>query len=388
MALRAGGTGEALLLAMKKKSRHSNNADGGSKKRGQVRTSEDHKQTKKKKKTGEGRGGRSAGGAEKAEKGGGGGGGGHRGGGGEGSWGGGCLCCFCRACSSFHISASLRISCGRFLDNQWVELSLTFFTIFALFAEDIRMLWTSVEADPFFDALTIFFLILFTAEICMSCVARRDYLLHLFFYLDVISLLSLILDLSWVDAAMHTWAEGGGGVSDGGGDASELSGMSKAGKAGSKVARMLRLIRLVRLIRVAKLYKNLSFTGNTKKNNRRYTAGGGGGVGGGDGGKGDGGEDGSFLEPGNSMDSDLKEEDGGRRGSDGELLEGKNDGSVEDEFESEVSKQLTELTTRKIVFVVLSLTLVLPLLSTEHYLTRFASERSTLEVLAEYATGT
>ncbi|PFH32137.1 adenylate and guanylate cyclase catalytic domain-containing protein [Besnoitia besnoiti] len=253
------------------------------------------------------------------------------------------------------ISPRVRLLCCRFLDNRVAEGVLMVLTLYALFGDDLRLLATPRSADPVFDAITSLALVAFCSEIILSCVGRKDYLFHLFFYLDVLSLLSLVLDLSSVDEAMHIWADDTNAD-----NSSEVSPASRAGKAGSKVARMLRLIRLVRLIRVAKLYKNISFSSKTRAEEDEAF--------------------GSFLEPGTSMDDDLKEdEEPERRKDNGET-------PAEDEFESEVGKQLTEKTTRKIVFVVLALTLVLPILSEENYITRLASEKSTLEIVAEYAT--
>jgi len=53
-------------------------------------------------------------------------------------------------------------------------------------------------ADPWFDGLTAFAIVLFLFEWSVSCVGKVNYTWSFFFYLDGISTLSLILDLTFV----------------------------------------------------------------------------------------------------------------------------------------------------------------------------------------------
>eukprot|EP00070_Physeter_catodon_P026351 XP_028333245.1 uncharacterized protein LOC112062785 [Physeter catodon] len=263
--------------------------------------------------------------------------------------------------SFFIIPPPVRRLCGQIVDNKITELFLFILTIYALFGGDIRILATSVKADTAFDVVTCMVLLCFSVEIILSCIGKRGYIFHLFFYLDLVSVLSLVVDLTWVDSALHMIAESGDSDEN-----SQLVKASRAGKAGSKVARMLRVIRLVRLIRVAKLYKNMTiqvmqrYERSRKMNNlpehleRRD------------------------LDDDDDEDGDLQEE--GSEASGDSAEKGNN------ETESEVGKKLTELTNRKIVLMVLGLTLVLPLLSDENYMSRFLSGKSNLELVAEYAT--
>ncbi|EPT27918.1 adenylate and guanylate cyclase catalytic domain-containing protein [Toxoplasma gondii ME49] len=260
-----------------------------------------------------------------------------------------------RQCVCPKIPPRVRLVCCRVLDNRVVEVTLMLLTFYALFGDDVRRLATSRTADPVFDAFTSVALLAFGLEIVLSAIGKKDYLFHLFFYLDVVSLLSLVLDLSSVDEAMHVWAEEGSSATEG-----DVSQAALAGKAGSKVARMLRLIRLVRLIRVAKLYKNIGFSSAPQQDDefREFD---------------------SFLEPEAIDLDDLKEAPAASK-------RGETSENAAEEFQSEVGKKLTEKTTRKIVFVVLALTLIIPVLSEETIVTKFASEKSGLELVAEYAT--
>lgn len=75
-------------------------------------------------------------------------------------------------------------------------MSLT--TIFALFGDDIRLWFTSKEADPYFDSGLIASFLLFTIEIFINSCVVDDFKYSFFFWLDIIATLSLISDIGWV----------------------------------------------------------------------------------------------------------------------------------------------------------------------------------------------
>ena len=69
-------------------------------------------------------------------------------------------------------------------------------TIFALFGDDFRLAVTSKAADNGFSGTMIGCLVLFSVEIILSLIAKPEYRFSYFFYLDVISTVSLIFDIS------------------------------------------------------------------------------------------------------------------------------------------------------------------------------------------------
>jgi len=84
---------------------------------------------------------------------------------------------------------------NRILDNTVFGIFITIITVYALFGDDFRVLLFNKPADIFFDIITIIAFIAFTFEITISIFAVKGYLFSFFFFLDVISTLSLILDL-------------------------------------------------------------------------------------------------------------------------------------------------------------------------------------------------
>ncbi len=81
------------------------------------------------------------------------------------------------------------------LENTVFSVLINLLTLYALFGDDIRVMTTRKNADIGFDIVTIIALIAFTFEIIFSVLARPGYNFSFFFWLDVISTVSLILDI-------------------------------------------------------------------------------------------------------------------------------------------------------------------------------------------------
>jgi len=130
------------------------------------------------------------------------------------------------------------------VDNAAFSVLAFALTIYALTGDDIRLLFYSLEHDQIFDIFVLTCLVIFSLEILLACLGKDDYIFGFFFWLDVVSTVTLILDLSMVRTAQQ------GGSNDGVDDVRA----SKNARAGARFARIVRIIRLVRII---KLYKTL-----------------------------------------------------------------------------------------------------------------------------------
>jgi hypothetical protein len=126
-----------------------------------------------------------------------------------------------------------------FLDDYRTQTIFMIITIYALFGDDYRLFSVGKDADPTYDAFTIFCFATFIAEIIISISAYYDYLWSYFFWLDTFSTASLILDI--VLLRDQILLAGRGGAFD-----------------YSKMSKVLRLIRMVRLVRISKIYKQIS----------------------------------------------------------------------------------------------------------------------------------
>ena len=82
---------------------------------------------------------------------------------------------------------------------------MTIITIYSLFGDDIRILGFNSYADPTFYILTAIALSAFSIEIIFACFVKDEYWLGFYFWLDLISTISLIMDIGWfMDLVMGT----------------------------------------------------------------------------------------------------------------------------------------------------------------------------------------
>jgi class 3 adenylate cyclase len=129
----------------------------------------------------------------------------------------------------------------KFIDNPKVQLLLLIVTMYSLFSDDYRILVSAKHLDVIYDVFTIICLVIFSIEIFIAAIWKISYFNSYYFYLDILSTASLILDFSPVNNALILFSYTGN------------SGISKIGN-------LLGLIRLFRLVRISKIYKSLSAT--------------------------------------------------------------------------------------------------------------------------------
>jgi hypothetical protein len=134
----------------------------------------------------------------------------------------------------------------KLLESYPIVGTMSLITVYSLFFDDIRSLAFTVAADDICYGVTCFCFVAFAVEIFFASISREGYFLSFFFWLDVVSTLSMIPDIGWVWDLMI-----GGGGSSQAGNAAQLAKTSRAGR----VTRVIRVIRLIRLIRIVKLYK-------------------------------------------------------------------------------------------------------------------------------------
>jgi len=145
------------------------------------------------------------------------------------------------------------VATDKFL-NEWpVTIFMTIITVYALLADDIRLILFEKESDYYFYWMNSFSLGLFLLELSLASLVTADYFIGFYFWLDLVATLSLVTDIAWVwDPIMGTEdvdasnAESAGNVARAG----------RSARIGTRASRVARIIRLIRLIRVVKLYKN------------------------------------------------------------------------------------------------------------------------------------
>lgn len=123
-----------------------------------------------------------------------------------------------------------------------------------------------MEHDVIFYTLTTVSLFFFAVEILLNSIAREGYFLGFFFWLDLISTVSLITDIGWIWDEIVGTSNNEGESADAAQNSAQLARSSRGAKIGSRAGRIARVIRLVRLIRVVKLYKNANYILQDKDN--------------------------------------------------------------------------------------------------------------------------
>ncbi|RHY11958.1 hypothetical protein DYB30_011183 [Aphanomyces astaci] len=139
------------------------------------------------------------------------------------------------------------------LDGRGLNIALGVMTIFALFADDMRIGGFTTEADSAFYVLLLLVFVGFSLEMIANVYARPGYFnrgVSFTFWMDLISTLSILSDVEWVMNLIVPEDTNTKGL------ASTSLQAGKAGRAGTKAGRMVKLIRLIRLIRVSRMFRS------------------------------------------------------------------------------------------------------------------------------------
>jgi class 3 adenylate cyclase len=122
-------------------------------------------------------------------------------------------------------------------------------TIYALIGDDFKVLLWEQPADFVFNIITILVIVVFCIEIVVSSIGKDGYFGSFFFHLDIISTITLLLDLDVVDEMANSMS-------------SDEARSSRTARLGAKAGRVVRVLRLVRIL---KLYKAIYEARQAKK---------------------------------------------------------------------------------------------------------------------------
>ena len=247
------------------------------------------------------------------------------------------------------------------LDNNFTVGLMSIATIYVLFANDIKFMFMPISADWHINLFYVVCLCLFVIEIILLMIAKGNYIFSFFFWMDVISTLSIIFDIDWI---FYPILESFVNLSSNDANSSEVNddnsqSILKNSVSSSKVIRVVRIIRLVRLLRIVKLYK-------------------------------------SALQAKQNLDL-MKKNKENKRQSSSKIRRNVNISTLTGEFsreattdidrnknflkESRISKKLTTSILQKCIIIILTLSIIYPILSEEVYLKDDASQ---FMILSEY----
>eukprot|EP00928_Gymnodinium_smaydae_P037127 TRINITY_DN25819_c0_g2_i6.p1 TRINITY_DN25819_c0_g2~~TRINITY_DN25819_c0_g2_i6.p1 ORF type:complete len:797 (-),score=166.11 TRINITY_DN25819_c0_g2_i6:122-2512(-) len=227
----------------------------------------------------------------------------------------------------------------RVVESITFVLFTTLLTIFALIGDDIRILSTTKEFDFLYSVITMFCLVIFTIEIILSCLGKPDYLCGFFFNLDVVSTASLILDIQFLSEPLMAFINDmDGGENQGEASGNSQTGQMRSGRTARVGAKAGRVVRVIKLVRILKLYKAI-YAARAAKRAKEDD------------------DDSKADDDWGDMDEEEQRQDTGKA-------------SMQ---ESQVGKKLSELTIRRVIVLVLTMLIAVPLLTQENVEEQFSS---------------
>ena len=143
----------------------------------------------------------------------------------------------------------VRVVAKKIMDSNYFSAFMTVLTIYALFGDDMKLTLTDVTADGGFVVAAWICVFFFSFEIQCNIFANPFYLWGFYFWIDLVSTLSILMEIPMV---MDPLTGEMGGAS---GSSAEMAKAGKAGRVGTKASKVIRIVRLVRMVRVVKLYK-------------------------------------------------------------------------------------------------------------------------------------
>ena len=154
----------------------------------------------------------------------------------------------------------------KFLDSTPVLIVMSIFTIYCLFMSDIQLACIRIEFDFTSNVIQCILLAIFAIEWVLNIIAKKDYIWSFFFWLDLISTISLIQDIDWIMNPLLGYSSNRANANRSSVQAAKA--VSKVSSA-SRATRVLRVIRIVRLIRMVKLYKSIYIAKQNQENKER-----------------------------------------------------------------------------------------------------------------------
>lgn len=86
----------------------------------------------------------------------------------------------------------------KILENYAIVGTMSLITLYTLFFDDIRVLALPKSADEECWAVTCLCFALFAIEIILASICKENYFLTFFFWLDIVSTISMLPDIGWI----------------------------------------------------------------------------------------------------------------------------------------------------------------------------------------------
>lgn len=106
--------------------------------------------------------------------------------------------------ASLHSATRLQLIhfCRMIIHNSYFLLLMTIVVVYTLFILNMKFIFSHSEDDVVFDVLTIIAFVIFFAEFIIMMFGDSEYAMSFYFFTDIISMVILIFDLSWIREAI------------------------------------------------------------------------------------------------------------------------------------------------------------------------------------------
>ena len=132
-------------------------------------------------------------------------------------------------------------------NSNYYLISQLCITIFILIEDEIKNLFTKKTADLPFSIIIIIFLVFYIIELIMYSLFIKDYFLNFYFWLDIVSIITTLLDIHWFYNSIIE--------SVGGGKINNLEDLMRRNESKVMLAiKVFKIIRIIRIVRITKLY--------------------------------------------------------------------------------------------------------------------------------------
>jgi hypothetical protein len=134
-----------------------------------------------------------------------------------------------------------------FLNHKYTNLIFMFVSIYSLFADDIRLVASYKSADPVFSTFAILVFLIFSVEIILTFLIDERYICGLYFWIDLVSTLSMLLDVHWIYDSIYELARNDLSVA--------LKQIGRGGRVAARAFRLLRFMRTLKLMTIEEIKK-------------------------------------------------------------------------------------------------------------------------------------
>jgi hypothetical protein len=257
---------------------------------------------------------------------------------------------------------------ARVVSSTPVALLMFAATLYGLFAPDVRLAAFPASADNAFSSMALVVVSLFLVEVAARCVVQPGYAFTFNFWLDIVSALSLLPDVQWLWDGMFRSSTSAQSIA--------VVRAARASRVGTRAGRVVRLLRLVRLLSI--VFKDYERRRTAQQRLRNHTPG--------------------------KRENTVRRSIGSTRKGDASslhLVQEVNESrlkrthsnaavaggkpAVTMQEPSDLAKAMADLTTRRVILLVVLVVLLLPVFQASLYVEKVTMDSNALETVHRYS---